>query len=210
MRRKRPSDVLIIAVLHLIGGSLGLLAVGYWGTVQLVRAAQSDTTLTRNLDASIDDHLGSEIPAYPVIKWGSFAVRLLLCVMLLVAGFGLIWMRSWARQLSLSYAALSILYHLFDAVASFGWIIPATTTLVDWLGPNLGESEAYLSGMKVTVYTLALLNAALIAYPILVLWALLRRSTADAFADEEEWEDRHDEDRPRSRRTGHEPEDRYP
>jgi hypothetical protein len=212
--------VLVIAILHLVGGSLGVLGVACTAGLQGIQASQSPRA-AQAPEQRIEEYIERSVPGYQFLKWGSIAFSLLLSLMMIVAGLGLIWMQPWARYLSLTYAVLSILWHIFDAVTALGFILPATTEFLDREMAHLpGQAPGFSAGMKVGMYFGALFSAAFIAYPIVVLCLLLRPSIARAFSGEGlppdegrdrggEWGDVRDDDRPRDRWGEPEADDRY-
>jgi hypothetical protein len=193
MSRIRPTSVLTLAVLHLVGGGLGVLAYGVATTVQLVKAERAAATppqaqpapapfgVPLDLDVRMEAYCDQNVPGYPVLKWAGYLMPLFLAVLMVVAGLGLIWMQGWARYLSLVYAVLSILMHLFRLIYTFALVMPAQGEFIQ------SEMTRYPLVMPAFTFgrmaggTLLMLQTLFIAYPIVVLCLLLRRSMGVAF-----------------------------
>jgi hypothetical protein len=197
MPRYRPTSVLVLAILHLVGGGLGLLGGICGGAFLLIRANQTASVAPpppgpgalpnqADIEARQEAFLDRTIPAYQLQKWGGMAFDLLLSVLLITAGLGLLWMQPWARYLSLVYAVLSILFHIYYTVYQVGFYIPALNTFLDQELARFGAAGggAFITGMKAGMYFGALVSAMVIAYPIVVLCLLLRPSMNVAFSAE--------------------------
>jgi hypothetical protein len=187
MRRQRPTSILVIAILHLVGGGLGLLfALCGLGGIVLSSAVSSavPTAAARPGQPApppsyndIMKFYDDNVPGYRAYTYGVLALDTVLDFMLLAAGVGLLTMKPWARWLSLIYAALSILYHLGTLTYSLALVIPATQKLYAQ-NPALSGMSGFLnftSGMGVVM------NLVLIIYPITVIIVMLLPATSAAF-----------------------------
>jgi hypothetical protein len=203
MAKYRPTGVLVIAILHLIGGGLGLL-FALFSLVMLALGAnqmfgtpppppppppnatpQQKEQFERLMKFQKDmTDLGKNPPGGPAYQYGVGVADLLLSAMMVAAGIGLIVMQPWARTLSIVYAALSILKHLGDLVYAFGFLLPAFNAVLATApkdDPFLGTFSTFMSlGLMVgTIITFLF-----IIYPIIVLIIMLKPSTAAAFRGE--------------------------
>ncbi len=184
MARHRPTAILVIAILHIIGASIGILSSCY--SVAMMGVAQASSTApspaftpppgapqgqpTPPNAAQILKYYEEHVPGYTAFTFGSLAVSFLLDVMLLASGIGLLKMQPWARLLSLIYAPLSILFHIL----SFGYqlivVLPASHDLfaqMAGLGPmgTIMEAAATIG---------AVVSFLIVVYPIVVLVIMLR------------------------------------
>ncbi len=189
MRRERPTAVLVLAILHLVGGCLGLLFGAVVLALQLaalntaaVPAPAPSAVTTRNLNYAIAQHTEEAVPSSRAVQFIQTAEGLLLDVLLLNAGVGLLYMRRWARALSLTYAALSILLHLFGLLYAVVFLLPASSAFIDQVAGNPGVGPM-AAGWRFGWWVGTLFGFAFILYPIAVLVVLLLPGVAAAFRD---------------------------
>lgn len=189
MVRQRPTAILVFAILHIVGGSLGIFASCYtiamlgasWGTAATSAPApaapQQGPAIPAPPSASeIMRYYVDNVPGYGAFQFGGLGMSVLLDLLLLAGGIGLLKMQPWARVLSLIYAPLSILFHIVSFVYQLVLVVPATHDLFarnSSLGPL-----ASLMEMFATLGVFA--SLLVIIYPIVVLVFMLRRSTAAA------------------------------
>jgi hypothetical protein len=188
MRRYRPTSVLILAILHLVGGGLGLL-FGLIGLVMqavtmnnaaAVAAPAPSAVTAQNFGVALTRYAETNVPGYNAVQFGGTAFGLLLDVLLLAAGMGLLYMQPWARVTSLVYAVLSILYHLLTLVYSLAFILPVTNEFIDKVSGNPGMGPM-ATGARFGAVAGMLAAFAFILYPIIVLVVLLLPRVAAAF-----------------------------
>ncbi|HZY86564.1 MAG TPA: hypothetical protein VFE78_17145 [Gemmataceae bacterium] len=187
MARYRPTAVLVLAILHLVGGGVGLVmdicggAVAAAGSSFSPGAGQSpQAKAQQEFQKRMEQRLDQEIPARTAITYASLAVNLLLDILLLAGGLGLLSMQPWARTVSLVYAVLSILTKVFTlANLAFSW--PVINRFLEEeaaKNPNLGPIT---SMMPAILGLTAVFTFLLMIYPIVVLIVLRRPSVAAAF-----------------------------
>jgi hypothetical protein len=170
--RQRPAAVLVIAILHLVGGGLDLLGVVCGGAMQAAGAANPfGKTAPAGPEQVELARLQQQIEALnpPGYIYGELTANFVLDVMLLAAGIGLLSMRPWARTLSLVYAVLAILNRLFTVVFSFVVIIPAFEAMIQEHAPKDPQAQSVISLMKVGMIAGVVFGALFIIYPIVVL-----------------------------------------
>ena len=221
MRRNVPTAVTVIAILHLVGGGLGLilslcgcggyLMQGAFSAITMptppTRPGQPPPPAPPNPGQMMKE-IESAIPGYKVFTIASLGVSLVLDILLLSAGIGLLKLQSWARILSFIYAPISILYHIGSAVFQLGFVTPAMQAIYA-KNPALAGMSSFtgvLSGIGV------FFGLVFILYPIVVLVVLLRPSIAASFrtgltpseseafeeedrSDDDSWPDRPNDDR---------------
>jgi hypothetical protein len=186
--RRRPASVLVLAILHLVGGTLGLLG-SLCGIVGQVIGPQmfafGPSNPAQDMQKRLLQHLEAT-PGYHAITWGSLVVGLVLDVLLLTAGVGLLNMRPWARILSLVYAPLSILNRLFAIVWSVAVMLPATAAFLEQNAGNDPVMKAAAAWGKIGGIIGAIMSAIFLIYPIVVLIILNLHTVKAAFLGESE------------------------
>src|SRR5262249_9467287 len=134
MRPKRPTPVLVIAILHFIGGGIGLMGTICGGVLLLaggnkmlsgMGGGSPQARMQIDYETDKDRYLGQHLPSYNAFQGVNLVASGALGVMMVVSGIGLLGLRPWARTLSLVYAGLSILNHLVSAIYVFGFYLPA-------------------------------------------------------------------------------------
>jgi hypothetical protein len=216
MRRIRTTPILVIAILHLTGGTVGLLSsICTCGSLLIVdsfsslmpapptfptRPGQPSPLLTPPNANEVMKYLNDNVPGFRAFTIGGLAISFLLDILLLSAGIGLLKMQPWARWLSLVYAAISILFRVGSFIYQLGWVLPATQALYAKFMAATGLSSLMIiSSGAGAVGTLLV-----VIYPIAVIIVMLLPSTAAAFRGElpvrnddrnENEEEEYDEDR---------------
>ena len=71
--------------------------------------------ISRHLESWFED----DIPGFKIIRAMALVVSVLLSLMMLGSGIGLLNMQTWARTLTIIYASISILNHLFCLIFDF-------------------------------------------------------------------------------------------
>ncbi len=221
MRQQRPGSVLTIAILHLIGGGLGLVLGICGGVILLMQSSLMKSPLVNPQDLGIrlQKHLEQQVPYNATIQYVSLFIDLILSIMLLTAGMGLLSMRNWARSLSFVYAGLSILMKLFAIVFFLFITWPIMSAFLDAesrvvpAGPAGAAIRTQITVVKASPIATVILTAVLAVYPIVVLFVLLNPSVRRAFAEQpgadrdDDNDDRYEDDRPRKRTSRRDDED---
>jgi hypothetical protein len=206
MRRQRTTPILVLAILHLVGGGLGLILslCGCGGLLMSNALGSAIPTMPQRPGQpppppnfnEIMKQMNDRVPGYRAFTFGSTGADFLLSVLLLAGGIGLLNVQPWGRWLSLVYAPISILVHLASFVYQLVWVLPATEAVY---AQNPAHKE--LSSIATISGGVGLfVNLLIVIYPITVLVILLLPSTAAAFrgeiptrpddlGDEEEFED---------------------
>ncbi|HZT82515.1 MAG TPA: hypothetical protein VFA26_19965 [Gemmataceae bacterium] len=191
MERYRPGGITAIAILHLIGGSILLLSSVCGGAMQLAGGQQAFTPATtaqskqqKELQERMEKVLNEKLPGYKAIQYGQMGLSFVISVMLLTAGIGLLKMQPWARTLSIVYAIISILNHVFSIVYGFAFSIPATRELLREEAQRNPQVAQFSSIMEAALPLGIVVSAIFVLYPIVVLIVMMLPGTKAAFAGE--------------------------
>jgi hypothetical protein len=206
-QRERPAAVLVIAILQFVGGGLGLLQDVSGAVMQATGAGQSMAKAftppappggkpVEAFDA--DAFMKERIPHYSIYLWSHFTLDTLLCLLMILSGIGLLQMKQWGRRLAFGYAAYSILLRLWTVLYTVLFINAVTVEMVTaqqehtlaQMGPQQAAAAAQVMQltskvMGVAVYFGVIFQLALLAYPMVVIFLLSRKSVSEAFADAE-------------------------
>lgn len=197
MPRHRPTSVLVIAILHLVGAALLLLGVICGAAGQAVMANMKAPGGGPDLFAQ-QKAMADAIPGFTAFNYAQMGISLLIGIALLVAGVGLLSMKPWARTLSIVYAAFSILNHLAELGYQFAVVVPNMDAAMQKMfegDPNLKAAGASLGGFGAASAVVgALFGAALMAYPIAVWIVMTRPAVVAAFRGEVPPEQREPQD----------------
>jgi hypothetical protein len=186
MLRRRPTTILVIAILHLVGGSIGLFGSCY--SLTILGAAQVTTATpatpkgqaTPPSTSEVMKYCATHVPGYWVFQVGSLTASMVLDIMLLTAGIGLLKMQPWARTLSVVYAPLSILFHVVSFIYQVVFLAPAMLEAYQ----QYPSMAAFSSIMGFALYAGLFASLLVTLYPIVVLVIMFRRSTIAAFRGE--------------------------
>jgi hypothetical protein len=189
MPRRRPTAVLLIAVLHFVFGGLGLLCTVCAGVMELTGTQQALANAgtpgqkhqaelqARRKEVSEQVH-EERIPLYRAYSVTNRVFNTLFCVLLIASGAGLLRMQSWGRWLSVVYGVLSILANLAVFVYTIAFFMPADQEVFRRMPPqNDTEHMAYNIAMVVAPAG----PCAMMVYPVAVLIVMLLPSVGAAF-----------------------------
>src|SRR5579859_2899539 len=195
--KQRPVAVLVIAILHFVGGGLGLcgqisnLALQGIGGAQafsppppatppgaMARPAPPDSN---KIKKDIEAVLEQDVPFYRLYSIVLPVFDVILCIMMIAAGIGLLQLQPWGRSLSLAYAALSILLKLFATVYAVLFVVPAMGKAFDKILESVPQIAPVLSAIKIGMYATPFFALAMMIYPIVVIVLLTRPNVAKAF-----------------------------
>lgn len=189
MTRYRPTAVLVLAILSLVGGGVGLMldvcggvAAAGGSSFSSMAGSSPQAKAQQDLQKHLEQRLDEAMPARRAITYASLAVSLLLDVLLLAGGLGLLSMQPWARTVSRVYAVLSILVKVLT-LANLAYTWPLVSEVLEQeaaKNPNLGPIT---SMMPAILGLTAVLPVLLMIYPVVVLIVLSRPSVAAAFRE---------------------------
>jgi hypothetical protein len=191
--------VTVLAILHLVAGTIDLIGVVCGGLSQAMGGAgmfaQSPGPGGGPNPAAAVQNAMAAIPGYQAFTYGNLAVTSVLGVLLLAAGVGLLGMNPWARALSLVYAVLAILVRIGEFLYTVLVVVPGMDAFMQQQmavmappggGPPSPQAQAAAASfMRATMMFGAIFGLLFIAYPITVLIILNLRSVKAAFRGEE-------------------------
>jgi hypothetical protein len=142
MKPERPVVVLVFAILNIIFGSLGTLAMccvgmmtGFLGVV------------FSNAPA------GAKLPPFPPDVLVYFAIvvvaHLVMSLLLLASGIGLLNMRAWARRGSIAYGVVTIVMSLINMPVSVAFVAPQ---MEKWQKAVQEETQKQQQSQGIRVY----------------------------------------------------------
>ncbi len=195
MPRKKPTAMVVVAILQIVFGSLALLSpVLYFAGAQ--RAVNSFAAMMPNgpnqsgmTPEQTQAELERRLPWLSTYTNGANAVELLIAVLMIGGGIGLLKIRGWGRWLTIVYVPLSVLSRVAGTVVAATWILPVTVDLMKAQirlmkpasgGPPL-DPEAFGNLMGIIMTVVVILSLLLLAYPIFVLVVMMLPSTRAAF-----------------------------
>jgi len=226
MRKMRPTIVLVVAILHFVGGGLGvtggLCGLAFQGmtggrmfTGFNPPSGSKQGMSQDEMQKQMENIMAEKMPWYREYQLGSGIVNVLISSLMIVSGIGLLMMRSWGRYTSIAYAVLSLLNHVFTIVYSLTYVVPATQAMFDEMARQEPQIAPMVSTMKMFTTLGALIPILLALYPLFVLIVMLVPSVAasfrsDAASDQELRDDFDEPEESWGKRRGRRPDDHIP
>jgi serine/threonine protein kinase len=162
-RMPRPTSVTVFGVLHIVKAGLGMFSA-IASIVVLIALADSNNPITKMMHDN---------PVYAA--WVKFCIPLglLTCIVLLVAGIGLLGLKSWARKLSIAYAFYSICMRILTTAINCMFLIqPFLKNNQDSQAATMAIFGLIGGGVSVCLGLI---------YPILLLVFMMRPTVVAAF-----------------------------
>jgi hypothetical protein len=185
MPRRRPTAVLVIAILQLLFGGLGLFCSICGGVMDMtgmprMQAQPADSRAVQQARRKevTEQVLPERIPLYWAYTVTNRVSSLLSSILMVVSGVGLLLMRSWGRWLAVVYAALSLLVNLVGFVYTILFFNPAYAEVFRRLPPQSDEEQLASTFARVGGPAL---SCGMMIYPLAVLVILLLPSVGAAF-----------------------------
>jgi hypothetical protein len=164
----RPTSVTVFGILNLVFAGLGLCGLCF----SLIPLLAMDAIPNQPPNPVIE--LMKENQAYFTFTMVQTALGFDATVVLGVAGFGLLNMRPWGRQLSIVYGVYAIVSGIVGIIASWIWLIGPLMERGDMAGP---EKAGAMFG--------AFGGCLGLIYPILLLIFMMRSNVVQAFRDQQ-------------------------
>jgi hypothetical protein len=168
-------------------GLLGLAAQGAGQNLFGGRDPQQE-----KLQKQLQDAMEREIPGYRAVQVLGVALGLTQGIAFLIAGIGLIGIRSWARTLALVAGLVAIAWSIFQAVYQSAFVIPVMNHALQVELPAAIPAKAGPQGAGVVAVLQTFMTAVAVAsvifyvvviiYLLIILLLLRRRHVRAAFA----------------------------
>jgi hypothetical protein len=181
--RRRPASVLVLAILHLVGGGISFLLSLCCGVAALLLILNPNavgSTPEVKIGVDLVRYLEQNLPSFRVVNIITLAVGLGLDLVLILAGVGLLRLRPWARKASLVYAPLSIVLRLFSFFYAFLLVEPVQREYFQGLAARTPALSSGQFGQGLVLY----LSLLFLTYPVVVMWILTRPTIKAAFEGE--------------------------
>jgi hypothetical protein len=187
MARRRPAVLTVMGILNIVFGSLGLLCnlcaglsllLSLGGAMQAGQGQGGGNPFGE--DPEMVAFLRAEVPGYAAVRVIQVVVGLATCVVLILAGIGLLKMQRWGRMLSIAYSIVGILVTLGSLVYTLALVNPAMGRfLAGRVAVNNLNSTQLLAIINVVTVAVAILS---MAYDVILLIMVLLPSVSAAFA----------------------------
>jgi hypothetical protein len=230
-RKRRPTVILFMAILNMVMGGFtllcGLCAAGANSFVAAMGANPQGPGGAGVADMTT--FMDKEVPGWQAVEIGRGLLLILLGVVVIVAGIGLLKMQSWARWLSVFYAAVLIpltIGHLTFELALVNPAVEKWEAQQDKKGIAPAPPPSFKAGQQFgKTFGAVALGSIPVLYAVALIIVMLLPSVGTAFAppsrrrareeeedlDDEDDNDRDDRRRPRRRDLGdHDDEDDNP
>jgi hypothetical protein len=202
MSRSRPTIVTIIAILHFLIGGLGLCCETCGGLIFLAGGeklipqpddaeSKKAQELEKNREEASNKILDQKAPWHKTSTVALEVATVGLCLVLVIAGFGLLGLKPWGRWMSVGYAIVSLAVSIFILYYTFSYGIPAQQEAArQFPADNAEDRQMDEMGLKFA----RVLPFVFLVYPIVVLIAMFLPNVSQAFQPGDP-EDDHNTDR---------------
>jgi hypothetical protein len=162
---QRPTTVTVFGVLNIAFALLGVL--GIFASFALLSA----TAMSNNPAVTII----RDNPTYAAWMKISIPLGVLSCMLLLAAGVGLLFLKEWARKLSIGYAVYAILFGIAGIALNFVFL---TRPMLERASQQQGPEAAGAMGGAIGASIGGCFG---LIYPILLLIFMMRPNVKAAF-----------------------------
>ena len=115
----RPVSTLVLGILNLVFGAMGLLGIAMTMAMVFIPQPKSPSPNPNPFMGLIQENEG-----YALFMKISVPLGLVASVVLILAGVGLLRLRSWGRHLSIGYAIYAIIAAIVGAAANCYFLMP--------------------------------------------------------------------------------------
>lgn len=191
MNRERPTAVLVMAILNFVMGGLGLitfLCCGLGGLLftglMLDFVGKAAPPSKGGPDPSELTKMFDYVPGYYPVTIAHSLLCAGLCVLLIVAGIGLLNMRSWARYTSVAVSLTYIFLALVNIIYTVAIVQPGLEKWQRDMMTKVGAPVMPATSPSSAVNVVAALFGFLIniAYPVALIIVMLLPAVGAAFA----------------------------
>jgi hypothetical protein len=196
MPTQRPGSVTTAAVLAIIYGSLvilcsvcGLASVAMQGANQNLFGGGD--AQQAQLQKQIEETLQRDVPLYRAVQIVAPVVGLVFGVAMLVAGFGLLGVYSWARFLAVGTAILAMLFNVVQTLYQVIFMIPGMNRVFSDVLPNAmakagppppGVMQIVQASLVAGAVIGVVIQLGVIVYLLIIVFLLFGRTARAAFA----------------------------
>jgi hypothetical protein len=152
MVRKRPTVILVMAILSITFGSLWLLlwlCVGAMPFILYHLPVPQPGGGTGYPYRELLDLLQREIPGYAAVEVGNAVLGLVLSVLLILSGIGLLRMQNWARWTSVIFGGVTVVKEIAHSIFSWIYVNPVTERWAQELVRKLPPGTPDFSGNRI-------------------------------------------------------------
>jgi hypothetical protein len=200
MQKRRPTAVMVLAILHLVFGILGLIGGAAGGVMLAMGGQRAVTNMFVMGDAQMQkqtqgytndemyDFLEKKIPDYELGQTISMGVDLFLSILLVISGIGLLKMQGWGRWGSIFYALFNIAWRLYTVYWCVTALAPAFTEFFQQAAAEAPNQQVKaMLNMMGPVMSVSFIVGPLtyLIYPAIVLIVMLLPSIGRAFCGEQ-------------------------
>jgi hypothetical protein len=185
MPRERPTAILVMAILNFVFGGLYILFLICGGISIAVTAVFAKNMPTpKGQPNPFEEVTGmyDAIPGFYAFTATTSTLMLLFCILLVVAGIGLLKMQPWARWACIVYAAYTLFAASISLMYNLALAIPA---MQQWRTEYMAKINRPVPASPLIDYGSAALGFVFgIAYAVALLIVMFRPSVVRAFAGE--------------------------
>ncbi len=164
---RRPTSVMVLGILNLLLGVFGLL-----GTVVSLAMIIHPQPQVGVQNPVLE--LAQQNPNFAQYMRVILSVGLVACIVLFVAGFGLLLLKPWGRLLSIGYAAYAIVAAIVNTAITYSYMMPLLEKASQMpVGPQKG---AIIGGVVGGI----LGNCVGVLYPLILLFFMFRPNVVAA------------------------------
>ena len=170
----RPASATVFGILNLVFAGLGLCGTCVFAVQWSLVDAIPDQPPNPVFEIMKEDQ------TLFIFTIASMGLGFVFTVLLGLAGFGLLKMRPWGRQLSIVYAVYTIIAAIVATIANWFWLV----------GPLLEEADTAPAGPErfvalITAYATVFGGCFSVVYPIILLIFMMRSNLVQAFRDQQ-------------------------
>jgi hypothetical protein len=192
MPQKKPTSVVVIAVLQIVFGAIGACGAvsTLSGVAQSIQAMnpppQNNAPGQPKVSAQdVQKKFEQKIPNFDLIQKAEAGIGLAVSLVMIASGIGLLKLLPWGRMLAILYGFLSIALHIWALVFAFVFVMPAFNELTNDLSAQFGKDAALFAQiMQYSVMAALVIGALTVIYPIIVLIIMFRPAVVAAFRGE--------------------------
>jgi hypothetical protein len=185
MVQRRPTAILVIAILNFVFGGLGIVStLCLGGTLALYMYVLPETLPGQPAPFPNEyKYLEQELPGHTVYTFATLVLGLMASAVLIVASIGLLRLKNWARWTCAIYAVFSLVWVLANTYYTLRYVDPVRARFAEELQPQLPPGTPNIAGFAVLNDVIAIAVAAVgIAYAVALFVVMFLPNVRAAFA----------------------------